>query len=182
MILPDRRNKRLRKYQLRAMDSPIAVLVITIAVWLAWQQNERVAETATPRNIIEGQTEVSDGDSLRIHGQRIRIVGIDAPELYQSCERDGRQFACGRYSTDYLRNLIGNRPVTCRWIKKDQYNRLLGHCLAGETDLNRTMVLDGWAVSYSSYPLEEREARRNKCGMWQWNVQRPRDWRRVHQR
>jgi len=177
------RSKHSRKRQgIKIADILVALLAIAIAGYLIWQQNKHTMKTAAPVNNIEGRAGISDGDSIHINGQRIRIVGIDAPELHQYCEKDGRQFACGQQSTDYLRHLIGNRWVKCRWIEKDQYNRILGHCFAGEIDLNRTMVLDGWAVSYSSYPLEEQEARKHKRGMWQWNVQRPRDWRRAHPR
>lgn len=182
MILRFRRKKRFRRQGLTITDVLVAILVISIAVYLAWWEDKQVMETTGQTNHIEGWAEIDDGDSIRINGKRIRIVGIDAPELYQYCDKDGQKFACGQYATDYLRRLIGRLSVTCRWIEKDQYNRILGHCFAGETDLNRTMVLDGWATSYSSYPLEEREARKHQRGMWQWNVERPRDWRRVHPR
>jgi len=33
---------------------------------------------------------VIDGDTIEVHGQRIRIHGIDAPESRQLCRLDGK--------------------------------------------------------------------------------------------
>ena len=53
---------------------------------------------------------VSDGDSIRIGKLRIRIHGIDAPELRQQCEdARGRAYACGQKSTHALTALIGSQ-------------------------------------------------------------------------
>ena len=38
---------------------------------------------------IIGTASVIDGDTIEIHGQRIRFQGIDAPESGQSCKADG---------------------------------------------------------------------------------------------
>ena len=41
---------------------------------------------AVARADVTGEAEVTDGDSLRIAGQRVRLHGIDAPELHQTCK------------------------------------------------------------------------------------------------
>lgn len=44
---------------------------------------------------LAGEVHVSDGDSLRIDGERIQLWGIDASELGQKCKRQGVTFDCG---------------------------------------------------------------------------------------
>jgi len=45
---------------------------------------------------LAGQTSVIDGDTLEIHGMRIRLWGTDAPETSQLCRgEDSLQYRCG---------------------------------------------------------------------------------------
>ena len=41
-----------------------------------------------------GQATVIDGDTIDIHGTRIRLHGIDAPESGQLCHIDGKRWRC----------------------------------------------------------------------------------------
>jgi endonuclease YncB( thermonuclease family) len=50
---------------------------------------------ALPADLI-GQASIIDGDTLEIHGTRIRLWGIDAPESTQLCRgSDSVQYRCG---------------------------------------------------------------------------------------
>lgn len=129
---------------------------------------------------LAGAAAVSDGDSLLLAGQRLRLRGLDAPELDQNCSRDGAHYACGRQARDELRRLIGGREVACRGWELDRYGRLLVHCLAGDTDLNEAMVLSGWAVAYGDYHEAERQARQAALGLWSGDFETPSQWRAVH--
>ncbi len=40
---------------------------------------------------VAGVASVIDGDTIEVHGQRIRFHGIDAPESRQLCRLDGKR-------------------------------------------------------------------------------------------
>lgn len=132
--------------------------------------------------IIKGRADVRDGDSLVVGRYRVRLVGIDAPERDQSCERHGRSWPCGRAAARHLSGLIGSRTVECAADKRDRFQRLLARCRAGDRELNRSMVRDGMAVSFGRrYMREEAAARNNKRGLWAGRFQRPKLWRQQNQ-
>jgi endonuclease YncB( thermonuclease family) len=127
---------------------------------------------------LSGYVTVIDGDSLRLGGSEVRLVGIDAPEGRQTCQRDGREWDCGEESRRQLQRLIGRQKVSCRSVKRDKHGRYLGTCEAGGKTLNSAMVESGCAVSYGSYGAEERAAKAAGRGIWSGTFQMPREWRR----
>ncbi len=44
---------------------------------------------------VAGTVSVIDGDTIEVHGQRIRLHGIDAPESQQPCFMEGTLWQCG---------------------------------------------------------------------------------------
>ncbi len=123
-----------------------------------------------------------DGDSLRTGGKNIRIVGIDAPELLQTC-RDGHggSWACGREAHARLSALVSFGVLECSSASKDVYGRTLATCATGSVpDIGEAMVRAGYAVSFMSarYWLAELDARWNRRGIWRGSFDRPQDWRR----
>lgn len=127
---------------------------------------------------ISGFATVIDGDSLRIDGSEVRLVGIDAPEGRQTCQRGGKDWDCGEEARRQLQMLIGGQRVTCRSVERDKHGRYLGRCEVGGKALNATMVESGNAVSYGSYRSEERAAKAAGRGIWSGTFQMPREWRR----
>ncbi len=127
-----------------------------------------------------GRLSPIDGDSFRLGGHEVRLVGIDAPEGRQECDRAGRSWACGREAEAALRRLAGGREVICRVEVRDSYGRLLAVCEAGGVELNRRMVEDGWAVAHGRYEREEQVAAAARRGLWSGRFERPRAWRDRH--
>ena len=63
---------------------------------------------------LAGQASVIDGDTLEIHGTRIRLWGIDAPESSQLCRgEDSLQYRCGAKAANDLDAFIASRTVNC---------------------------------------------------------------------
>lgn len=90
---------------------------------------------------------VVDGDTLRCGSTRIRLQGIDAPEMPGHC-RQGRACTPGDpyASTDNLRRLVALKTLQCRQTDIDQYGRVVARCAASEVDLSCAQVGDGHAV------------------------------------
>jgi len=111
-----------------------------------------------------------DGDTLRTGSRRIRLVGIDAPELSQTCrDEDGRVWSCGSEAHAQLRSLVGFALAECKSSSTDRYGRPLAICSAGSvSDIGEAMVRSGYAVSFMSlrYWLAELDARYHKRGIW----------------
>lgn len=127
-----------------------------------------------------GAVRVVDGDSLEAEGERIRLRGIDAPELSQTCRRGDAEYRCGYEAREAMRRLIAGRPVDCSGSQRDRYQRLLAVCRAGDVELNRAQVLAGWAVAYGGYSEEEEAAHQARRGVWAGDFERPSAWRAEH--
>jgi len=150
----------------------LTVLALFVALFLLAAIVTRLDSEA-----IAGRAKIVDGDSIEIGATRIRLIGIDAPEYGQNCQKGGEVAACGRMARDHLRGLIAGRPVVCAGREHDRYDRLLAECRAGETELNAAMVRDGWAVDFGGYGAQEAEARRARRGLWATQFEMPSDWR-----
>lgn len=130
---------------------------------------------------IDGRAHVIDGDSLKIQGREIRLVGIDAPEFRQLClkgKASPQKYECGRMAAQHLKSLVSFRDVGCSGSGDDKYRRLLAICTVEGTDINREMVLSGWAVSSGDYEVEEAAAEEGARGVWQGEFENPAQWRR----
>jgi endonuclease YncB( thermonuclease family) len=145
-------------------------------------------DTSAPPPLAGAQIRVIDGDSLRTGTENIRLIGIDAPELLQTCrDAQAREWPCGQAAKTRLIELVSRGEVACTARGHDRYGRTLALCSArGIVDLGEALVRDGYAVDYrrytSDYLAAEREARAARRGLWQGEVENPEDWRRHHPR
>jgi len=132
--------------------------------------------------LIEGVASVIDGDTIEIHGQRIRLSGIDAPESGQTCTKNGKPYLCGNAAAFALSDKIGRQVVTCEQTGIDRYKRALAVCFLNETDLCEWMVSQGQALAFRKYSTEyvptEDKARAARLGLWAGEFQNPWDWRK----
>ena len=83
---------------------------------------------------IIGISKVIDGDTVQIDNFKIRLEGIDAPEMRQKCKKPYLQimfftfqkdYYCGQVSKKKLVQKIGNKSVKCILLGKDRYKRYL---------------------------------------------------------
>lgn len=122
-------------------------------------------------------TQVSDGDTVTITDQkkvdRVRLVGIDAPEKAQRF---------GTEATQNLKNLVLGREVDLQMIGRDKYGRILGdlYLVSGKetVHVNKVQLEGGLAWYYRHYaaslPPErqveydalETRAKANRSGLW----------------
>ena len=132
---------------------------------------------------VSGLARASDGDSFRLGNDRIRLLGLDAPELAQDCTAEsGESWPCGRAARARMAELLATGPADCRPEEIDQYGRLLATCSIDGRDLGATLVAEGLAVSSGRYWTEEEAARNARLGIWSGDFAAPRTWRDDHPR
>jgi micrococcal nuclease len=153
-----------------------------------------VSAAPGPKTVSARVVTVHDGDTLSVvigrRKERVRLIGIDAPELGQR--------PWGANAKRYLRELVtlsGNSVVLEFDLeKRDKYGRLLAYVRTLDNKLiNLEMVRNGYAALYTFPPnvkyadrLREgqRYAREGRLGIWRKDglKEMPREYRREHQR
>ena len=125
--------------------------------------------------------EIIDGDTFRlVTGEKVRLIGIDAPELSQPG---------GELSREYLAHLLLGNPITLEKGSedRDKYNRLLRFVYINDLCINEEMIRQGYAEAryLSENPIRdyylhlEIQAEAAKAGLWSDNIFQSRsciDW------
>lgn len=122
---------------------------------------------------------VVDGDTLVLDNHKIRLLGIDAPEIKQKCS--GKYYKCGEIAKKALVDIIGTSEVKCSIGKKDKYKKILSYCSTKSKSFNYELIRLGLARAYMNenllLALSEIKSRFNKVGIWSVGFYAPRDWR-----
>jgi len=123
---------------------------------------------------------VHDGDTITVrldgHTEKVRLVGIDSPELHD--ERAAYR-AAGYAARDYARMRLGGEKVTLeaepQQPDRDRYGRLLRYVILDDgTNVNDEFVRKGYAHVFDRFQFtqkprfkaSEAEAKREKRGVW----------------
>lgn len=171
MSKPMKKVKKVNRNLFKANRSQAILLAISIAM----------AGHSHAGQTISGTASVIDGDTLDIHGSRIRLHGIDAPESSQVCVANSQQYRCGQQAALFLDKFISGKPVTCSVKSTDRYGRSISICMLAGVDLSALMVRNGWAMAYREYSSDyvsfENMARSEKLNMWSGSFQKPSEFR-----
>jgi len=151
----------------------------------------------TPSILFAGQfkvVRVYDGDTLTATGHdleiKVRLVGIDAPELKRGKHKPGQPF--GQKAKKFLARLVLNKQVFIKGYGLGPYNRPLAVVYVDKENINLEMIKAGLAEAYrgkpalgfdpSPYRTAEAQAKSQRRGMWSQGDKyiSPRDWRKMH--
>tara|TARA_B100000575_G_scaffold155721_1_gene124263 strand:- start:42 stop:539 length:498 start_codon:yes stop_codon:yes gene_type:complete len=145
---------------------------------------------------IFGTPKIIDGDTVHIANYKIRLEGIDAPEMKQQCKKEllkissivgftfYKDYYCGKISKEKLINKVKRSKIKCLFSSKDRYQRYIATCFKDELNLNQWMVRNGYAIAYRRYSkkyiTDEDFAKKNKLGLWQGKFIEPEKWRKLN--
>ena len=145
---------------------------------------------------IKGLAKIIDGDTVHINSKKIRLEGIDAPEMRQQCQKVfleisaivgfnlKKDYSCGVISKEKLIDKINKSKINCVSSGRDRYKRYLATCYKDKINLNKWMVRNGLAVAYKRYSKDylgdEIYAKENKLGLWKGSFIRPEKWRKLN--
>ena len=140
------------------------------------------SQSVFSQNSLIGFPNIIDGDTLTVGNKRVRLHGIDAPELKQSCIKNEVEFKCGYWAKIALKRKVGKEKIRCDPHGKDRYKRLIAVCYQNKLNLNYWMVKSGWALAYRRYSTAyldaELSARNKKVGIWSSAFIVPSAWRK----
>ena len=176
----------LLKRILKAKKLSLSLLIVIIALIFSFNQgfNAFLPQQNLGKELTGKVSKVIDGDTIELLAKenpyhhitklKIRLYGIDAPELKQ---------AYGKEAKEYLSALILKQEVSLIIENKDKYDRFVGTIFLKGQDINKEMVKNGYAHAYESfskkYLAEQANAKIFKLGLWQdERVMSPSEFRR----
>jgi endonuclease YncB( thermonuclease family) len=151
----------------RRADAVVAGLVAMLLAAIAWATLVPASPAQGDPAELAGVASVNDGDTIEIHGQRIRLSGFDSPERGAICDGVNVYQRAALALSDF----VGSRTVHCDVSGQDRYGRDVATCRVGGQDLGEYMTGQGWArdwprYSGGAYADEEASARLSQSGIW----------------
>lgn len=177
----------MRKLSTAIVVSIFSVLLIAIFFSYAKESHKpkqvkshsgyvKSATTSTNESATYLVTRIVDGDTFVIDtGQKVRYIGINAPELHVLTTKIPDCYGLEAKAKD-SELILGKRVTLIKDVSEtDKYGRLLRYVYVGDDFINRDLVEQGFAqidtfppdVKYKSVFLKaQKDARENKRGLW----------------
>lgn len=169
----------------------LGLAFVSIAAGFSWfaTQQMKAIDTNNRNSQAWIVVSVSDGDTLTVGRsgvqERIRLCGLDAPEISQPLGEESKQFL-----TELVHSSGGTVEVVP--IERDRYDRLVAEVFVlgdqGERSAQTELLSAGMAYVYDRYvdgcenaqPMREAQAiaQAQRIGVWSGNHQPPWDYRR----
>lgn len=160
----------------------IFVLSITILAVSCGKTNKTIEKQAK-KNLMYGNViRVYDGDTLTLEGNiKIRLYGIDAPELKQKG---------GKLSRSFLYNKVYGKKIAFEEMSTDRYGRIVAKIYLKDEYINRYMLENGAAWWYEEYAPNDTDlkeafqnAKKNRVGIFKdYNIKNPADYRKENKK
>lgn len=171
--------KRILKAKKLSLSLVIAIIALFFSLNQSLSFNAFLPQDFKEQNLEKELTgkvsKVIDGDTIELLAKtskenpynhiiklKIRLYGIDAPELKQ---------AYGKEAKEYLSALVLKQEVSLIIENKDKYERIVGTIFLKGKDINKEMVKNGYAHAYESfskkYLAEQADTKMFKLGLWQ---------------
>lgn len=160
----------------------IWTIAVTVLIAFLFAECSRVASAQTNTLFYQlpigatfsGIATVYDADTIRIDGQRVRLWGIDAPEIDQACENR----SVGVMAAYALVRIADGRMTTCEVKMRPSHNRPVAMCTQNGVDLGGAIVDAGWGwdseqFSHGQYAERETRARSRSFGLWTTQCEAP---------
>ncbi len=166
------------------MTSRMALFLVILAVLFASHRGAFSSQDGGDR------VQVIDGDTLQVDGDVVQLYGIDAPELGQLCESNGRLWHCGMEAALALDKLatLNRSSLHCSpWSKGEKAApdpppaSTPQVCEVGNEDVALLMLRSGNSLAlpeaFPDYLDAERQARDAALGIWHSDFVPPWQWR-----
>ncbi|KZY55407.1 hypothetical protein A3736_01910 [Erythrobacter sp. HI0063] len=143
-----------------------------------------------PEGFVLDDPVATDGDTVRDGDTRVRMLGVDAPELSQpGYLRDGSTVPIGRQAQEQLQDTLGRGPVSLGPVAGQSWGRTVAPLDTGAGDAGLSVLRSGYGLAapdylkgdperLSGYVTAERLARMNRQGMHGTFAQDPADYRK----